>query len=329
MAFNYNPGVQDVSGQIMAGGLEKALSSVSRGIAEHRKKLQEKEAGEAAIEWGVKKGYFADAAEGKAAVKALGGGTQALAVAMQVQEREAQARARTQQMQMVEMQMAEHRDRSGQRTADAGALRVAMGERPSTTQLGEMLLRGGDFQSTMPGPAGAPLDQRLERFVGAGGRADPFEALQAIEAIKASRRGPPSLQFQEDPATGARFAVGDKGNFASSGVNPAKQTSKSTGAAPIVSPDGKFFKSHEADDWRPLAAGRPPSPPDIMLQKADPELYEAQRREYLRHVNGGGGDGSSPASGGGAPVEVRTKAEFDRLPKGARFIYNGREGTKS
>ena len=76
--FQYNPGVVDRSGEILAAGLEKAQANIARGIMEYRKKKEDDEMSRSAMDYALKSGLVQDEGEAKAAIKAAGGGREAL-----------------------------------------------------------------------------------------------------------------------------------------------------------------------------------------------------------------------------------------------------------
>jgi hypothetical protein len=94
------------------------------------------------------------------------------------------------------------------------------------------------------------------------------------------------LQFVQDPVTGARFAVGGKGNFSSSGMDPARVSAKDS---PPLSDSGRLQKDIAdadargdkawADHLRLVAArqvaGKPMSATDWQMSNHSPDDYEA------------------------------------------------------
>ena len=62
-------------------------------------------------------------------------------------------------------------------------------------------------------------------------------------------------------------------------VKPTSQTVEVGGRKLTVGPGNKYFDESGKPVDFPTA--RPPSPPDILIKKEDPELYNAQRTEYL------------------------------------------------
>lgn len=118
------------------------------------------------------------------------------------------------------------------------------------------------------------------------------------------------------------------------GAKPATQQVQVGGRNYVVGPGNRYL---DADTGQPVDfSPSVPRAPDPLMRTMDPELYDAQRTEYLRYVQGqgGGGQASAPAAGGGAPtapsapVVITSQAEFDKLQRGDAFIYNGRQGVK-
>ena len=108
---------------------------------------------------------------------------------------------------------------------------------------------------------------------------------------------------------------------------PATQQVQVGGKSYTTGPGNRYFdEAGNPVDFSPSV----PRAPDPLMRTMDPELYDAQRAEYLRYVQGqgGGAPGSGAPAAPSAPVVITSQAEFERLPSGAAFIYNGRQGVK-
>lgn len=98
------------------------------------------------------------------------------------------------------------------------------------------------------------------------------------------------------------------------------------GRRAVVGPGDKYFDS---ETGRPIESNRRPMAPDPITKSLDPELYEAQRAEYLSYMQeqkaaAGGADAAPDLS---KPI---TPAQAAKLPKGTRFIgENGKTYIKN
>jgi hypothetical protein len=163
--FQYNPGVVDRSGEILAAGLEKAQANIARGIMEYRKKKEDDEMSRSAMDYALKSGLVQDEGEAKAAIKAAGGGREALQFLQGMEQRKQQAE---QQEFMRRAYAAQAQQQAAQQQAQQAA---AMREQQArTAALGDKSL--SHEQKVM-----AYLDQ------GGGDR----EVLQALLSLKAGQ----------------------------------------------------------------------------------------------------------------------------------------------
>ncbi len=177
-----------------------------------------------------------------------------------------------------------------------------------------------------PGEDGAVPsgDEILRNYIRNGGRIDP----SIITAAARPARETPRLV----DVGGGRQALVGPAQLVPTGEQPkgAIVPIEVGGRKLAYHPDSKRYFD-EAGKPVDFGAERAPRAPDPFLKSQDPELYEAQRAEYLEWIGRGkkspegkGADGAAP----GAVVEVTSKEEFEKLPKGTKFNFNGRIGTK-
>lgn len=340
---NSNILLSSTVGQSLGGG----LAAVGHGVAEYRKKQKEKEAEAAAVEWLAKNGQgmglnTQDEGELKAAVKAFGGGPQAVQMISGLEQQKSQRAMQAQQMQLTQAQLKGYE--AGQQAAlrSSGAVQLAAGGNANRDQAAAILQGGGNFQSLTPSAPGGnsstvTLDA-LRRGAAVGDATDLGKTLGTLE----------SLHRKEQPFTPA---VVDLGNgrqamttSASSAVPLTPPKTAKDDLTPIEIGGKKYFVgpgNHYFDDnGKPvqLGADRPPVPPSFETKAIDPDLYNAQREVYLDWAAQRGA-GSSPAAttlpseipggrAGGGPVEVFTQAELEKLPPGADFVWIYPDGTR-
>ena len=196
--FSYNPGVQNQSGQFIAQGIQQGMAKVGQGLREHRQKEEAKQADAEAVSFAVQKGWVKDDAEGKAAVKALGGGKAAVTLLGQMNQMEEQQKIAQQQQEL----------RAG----------IAAQEKAAQEQKAAAWRKE---QNAILASQHALAGKQAEVYARAGG-ADP-QYMNALRGLGEDAQGEkPSIQFVEDPVTGARFAMSNKGVVSGSGTNPAK-----------------------------------------------------------------------------------------------------------
>ncbi len=148
MSFYYAPQAQNRAGQLFATGMSQGMDKMGRGIREYRRNKQEKEAADAAIAYGMEQGWFEDEAEGKAAVKAAGGGRAATSLFTQIDQQQKQ-QAAIQQRHAAEMALQK------QRMAQAAQAHAAQALQKQAAQLRESQARMNGLGSGEPGSANA------------------------------------------------------------------------------------------------------------------------------------------------------------------------------
>ena len=192
-----------MSGQLMAQGIQQGLAKIGEGIKQHRKKQAEKAAIEDFAPIAIKNGWVDDIEEFKVSVKALGGMQNAVPFMAQME--------RQQQLQAQQ-----------QAAAQAAAAKQAQEEAAIRAALQRQLVPYGQGRGILRDPTTAPTpEQAVAAYMQAGGR-DPQTAAMLGKLPAAPEPINNTLDFREDPISGSRFAVGPKGNFASSGTNPEK-----------------------------------------------------------------------------------------------------------
>jgi hypothetical protein len=326
------------SGEIWGRGLAQLGETIGEGIAGYRRQKQEKEQEQAAVDWiranggelGINTG---DEGEIKAAVKAAGGGPGAMRMIADVE-------SRRRQRQMDALQLGEilrQREQAAtDRTALAGATAPVAGTRPRTAAEGAFIMRDPNI-ATQRDPTG---DEAVLRYLRAGGSGEGASRLAqtyaSMEKMKAGGRQ--FLPELVDLGGGVSAMTTSRGS--------AVPVSKGAAAAPKpFSNAGKLLadadalagggRKEDADLLRGIVqkqgSGTPMSHMEFMMMKyMEGEMGE----EYQRYLGGFGGKGGGKpkaddaAAGDGKPAKVTTKEEFDKLPKGARFEFNGKVGIK-
>jgi hypothetical protein len=185
----FNPSVNDNSGQILAQGFGHAVEAISRGVSDYRREQKRKEEEEAAVAFikqhGARFGLdVTDDKEVRAAVKAAGGGPQAVQVFGAMQQQVERKAAAAQQQQLVEAQLAQMEASKQAEANDAAIFQQlqAAGQRPA---------EGGTDSGGKPAPR-PPMDGRIVgEFLRRGGSlghaakmASTFETVAREDAIR-------------------------------------------------------------------------------------------------------------------------------------------------
>lgn len=300
------------TGAILAQGLDRLGQGISRGIEDYRRKKKEKEAEAAAISWLQKNGQAmgldaTDEGELKAAVKAAGGGMQAIQLISALETQQQQRSAARQQQALAAEQLAAAQQQRQQRLRSSGAAALAAGGTPGRDETGALIQGGASFRDLEPGGAAASPDEVVAGYLsrsgdiaGAGGLA---EAYGRLEALKQKDRGP----YVADFGNGLRGVVAN-GNFIvdprlrQEPEKPATREVSVGGKKMTVGPGDKYFD----EEGKPVqfTAGRAPSPPPFELKATDPELYEAMRDEYMAYSQQRRG-GQPPPAGKQPAAEVK------------------------
>jgi hypothetical protein len=262
--FSYNPGVRDMSGQLLAQGISQAFQGASAGLQEYRKKQELKQQDEAAMTYLMQNGLVKSEAEAKAAVKGMGGGPRAVQAITAVEGLKAQQAAEAQAQEQARLAALREQEQAAARMA-------AMG--PVSERQPGWSIRG---QAPTTRERDPYQDEAVRNYIMAtGGQAPDPQTLAAMKMLPGrpeAGAGSTNLNFVEDPVTGERFAVGDKGNFSRSGTNPARATPPQP--TPQSSP-GKLLA--DADEL--AAQGRTAEAEALRAQAlrgGDPRLTETQ-----------------------------------------------------
>jgi hypothetical protein len=328
----FNPGVYDRSGEIIAAGISSATDAISRGIAEHRKEKKRKEEEDAAIEFlrrnGARFGVnVTDEKELSATVKAAGGGPQALQVFSAMQQAEERKAAAAQHQQLVAAQIAD----AEQRRADATRTREAL--------LGAM--NGAEGEA---GADGATVLDYLRRGGNVQGAAQLAETIGSLDKMRQGRE----VYTPELVDLGNGVTAMKTSRNSAVPITKGEPRTPSAGG-PQVSPDGRFFLDDKTQSWKPMpraAAEKLIDPIGWEMAKSGAvkavgkdeadRVFGRHYGEYQEMRKKGGaaeqaGDEPSAAAGnapGGSPVNITTKAQFDALPKGQLFVFQGKTGIK-
>lgn len=323
-------GIASFGGQI-GGALQQAVMM-------HRDKKKEVEANDAAVQWLKKKGpqYFkdldvSDDGELKAVVKAAGGGRQAIQMIAGLEAQQQAAAAAEQQRQIQAAQLAEMERAKQTQLRSRGAAQLAAGGAPRGAELEAMIMAGDQITSSRMGaatPDSAVLDylSRTGDAAGAGNIADTYTRL---EQLRAERE-----QFKPE--------LVDLGNGVT-GMTTSRRSAipvqKGEAAKPL-SPQGRLMADADAleragrkDDAAALrkvatsaraSGNKPMSATDWILTGGDPAEYRSYVEGFTKSTDAG-----VTASPGAEDVnEISSPEEFNRLPKGARFRFNGKTGIK-
>lgn len=297
------------AGARIGAGLAGLGDGISRGIEDYRRKKKDKEAEEAAVSWLQKNGQAmgleaTDEGELKAAVKAAGGGLQAIQLISGLEAQKRQREMQQQQMQVTAAQLQDLQSRRSDRLRSAGAARLAAGGPATGEQLGALVQGGARFEDLAPAEAGGSPDalvaDYLRRSGDIGGAGDLATAYSRLGVLGAKERGPYAVDF----GNGMRGVVAN-GNFILDPrlrQDPEKPVTREIdvgGQKMTVGPGDKYFDK----DGKPVNFGteRAPSPPPFELKTTDPELYEAMKAEYLDYRARRGSAPAPAAAAAGAP----------------------------
>lgn len=176
----------------------------------------------------------------------------------------------------------------------------------------------GAFAGGMPVPGAAEPDgqEAMRRYLSAGGN-DPQQSRMLIDAAK-PRKG--AGFATADEALGA-LPAGTQGQVMmnSEGRWVAQGSTRDGGTEQIKVGDRTLTyhkdskKYFDAESGKPVQFGQEytPRPPDPLMKAMDPELYQAQREEYLRYVKaGGGGRAEAPAGAKAAQLTGKDKEAY-------------------
>lgn len=335
------------AGQNVAAGISSAGSSLASGITsavkDYRQKKKEKEAEDAAIQYLQKNGKemgldHTDPAELKAAVKAAGGGLQAIQLISGLEQQKQQRAAAAQQQQVTAAELAHLQAASASRLRSSGAARLAAGGMPGHDETGALLNAGASFNDLTPAAQGENPDAvvagYLRRSGDIGGAGQLSEGLARLAALKVKDREPRLLDFGPGRA-GVQDAAG---NFHVFPVDkPGAQPVDVGGGRTVVAVAGTPFDKGTGQPIQ-TTPDRAPNPPPFELKATDPELYDAMRSHYLDWTSSRKPSAGEPstlpaeipgkAAGTGGTIEIGTQADFDKLKPGTRFTYKGRIGIK-
>lgn len=320
------------AGANMGAGITQAAQSIGMGIEGYRREKKKKEEDEAAAQYlklnGAKFGLnVQDDGEIKAAIKAAGGGKEAISLVTAIQQMEQQKKAQEQQQLMAAMQMKQMEAAQRAEEQERAALKAAVAPRQRTAAEGLYINK-----SAMRDPSS---DEVVSQYLRGGGTTKGAGGLvDTITAMNRMREDGESFQPQLfDLGAGVSAMSTSK----KSAVPVDRGTNKSTGAGPIYTADGKFYKSREDDEWKPAPRERPLDFVSFQLgvydgDSKDQSAIQSAYREYVRSFSK---EDSGPqprvdkATGADSgPVAVTTKEQFDKLKPGTRFTFNGRTGIK-
>lgn len=192
--------------------------------------------------------------------------------------------------------------------------------------------QGGDVEPRRVTP------EMLMQFAGQAGVSDPRVLQGFTQLAELGQTGNPD-GFTEDPRTGARFFRSGK-SVLPSGTNP--EVAAGRNLVPMLDEQGNETGYQGYYDGKAMRVVKSPAQP-IFRQAVDdkgkpiPDLYlapngQAVDRRTAMQKSGVADLGAEPAtapSAGATPIKVTTRAEYDKLPSGTRFIGgDGRIYTK-
>ena len=325
-AFSYNPGVVDQRGAYMAAGISQAAQAIAQGITGYRTKLDDKKAEDAAVEWMTKNGAkyginTLDEGEMKAAVKAAGGGKQAIQMIAGLQQQEQESKMR--EAQIAEMQ-ATQAQREQRAKASVAAQAPVQFQRPRVMGAGEGagvydLANQQVTDQRLPMPEEA-VAAYMKAGGDAGGAENLAQAYQHLQALKDSGQPfKPSLMELGNGVSAMTTSKGSAVPITKGEPKPTTQSVQVGGRKLTVGPGNRYFDENgQAVDF---GGEKPMTATDWIISGQKPEDYKGYRDKFATATGGTG------AVSGGSK-EITTQAEFNKLPKGASFIFNGRAGVK-
>jgi hypothetical protein len=260
--FSYNPGVRDMSGQLLAQGISQAFQGASAGLQEYRQKQELRKQDEAAIQYLTSQGIVKNEAEAKAAVKGMGGGPRAIqaitaAESLKAQQEQAQRQAEAERLAVIQAEQA--------RQARLAALGPVAERRPNWSITGQSPTRERDPYQ----------DEAVAAYMRRTGGEAPDKA--TLDALKLLPGRPEAARPREDPRL-LNFGRDNAGRPIQ-GIEDANRNlrmlneGRETGPA---STQGKLLADADA-----LAAqGRPEEAAALRqqaMQGADPRISDTQR----------------------------------------------------
>jgi hypothetical protein len=292
------------AGQSLGQGIAGLASGLSQGILgavqEHRQKKKEKEAEQGAIDWLKKNGQAmglnsTDDGELKAAVKAAGGGMQAIQLISGLEQQKAARAAQQQQMQLTAAQLKAYEAGQQSLLRNTGAARIAAGGMPGQAETGAMLQGGSRFTDTLPNQNASP-DAMVASYLrnsgdlaGAGNMAEGLSRLAVLNQ-KETQFTPQVV----DLGNGLRGMTTSRSSAVPIDPNkPAPGSPIKVGAREIVVAGGTPFDNSTGLPIQ-TTPERAPTPPSFEMKDIDPELYEAQRQVFLNYAKGKTGSGLAP-----------------------------------
>lgn len=318
----WNPSVTDRSGEILAQSLNNATSVIGSAIIGYRQKKQEAEANDAATEYlrkyGAQLGLNAqDDGEIKTAIKAAGGGKQAMQMLTQVQEarqreqlNNAQLAAMTQNQQLNKQREQMNNAQLAVQARNAGAQRVAMGGRASPAELAAMLANGGTFQSTMPGGAGS--GDYVRDVAAAGGDVSP-EALQAASYLQQQRDAregfTPSLVEMGNGVTAMMTSKKSAVPIDRGDARPVTQTVEVGGKRYTVGPGNKYFDEQGAPVE--FGAEKPMTATEWLMSGGKPEEYQPYRANFAKATSPGAATAAPAAAAAPRQLGLKEQEAYD------------------
>lgn len=304
------------AGAYLGQGLREGMQSVARGIYEHRRreadKQREADQTAAAVEFMKANGIVRDDGEGKAAVKAAGGGAEAVRmIGAFRQEQRAQAQFDAENRRMAADVERMQREAEQARINEL-ALSSAVAPRPYTAAEG-MYLR-------QPGATRQPrIEEIALSYLQGGGRDQDvmklaWEAMQREQQFRPSRinLGDGVEAMTTSPSSAVPLARGE---------SATRQISVGGGRSLTVGPGNRYFD----ESGRPVefASAAAPRPPEWTLKGSDPELYDAMRRDYLEYIRSRRGQADAPEEAGA--VESTAKKGQRRRQNGRVYEYDGKQ----
>lgn len=333
----YAPGVVDRSGEIYAQGIMGAANSLSGAITSYAKNADENKtisAQNKALETLIKTGGPAlgiqqsdiDALTTPTADESPRAINAKLTTVLQGAFTQRELKSRAIQDQLAQTQAAGEQQAQQQRLqqaldalAQGGRMRALFGGMPSRDQTGAMMQTGSDFSDLLPAasPPATPGDALQGSL--AAGITDP-RLLDAIGKYADATPWQPTLQDLGENVlsmtTSPRSAVPVQKPARTMATQPLEVAGKKF----TVGPGDRYFDANGV----PVQFGpvTPPKAPDIMLKDEDPELYQAQRDQYLEYVNNRKAQGAT-----GAQTKTPAAASADPAAQapapGTRVKQNG------
>lgn len=352
--FSYNPGVQDVSGQLLGQGISQAGQGIASGVKDFQKEQDttkllgaQSKAFETIIPIYAQaigmapdevKQTLAQNPEESIRQRAARLATfhEGMIETAKAKQQVSENQARAAQAQLAQQESARMQQQMAQQQRNQSAMNAALNggiTAPDLDRVIKELPAGNRFQG-LPAfqPNAADIDAMLGRYTQAGGQIDPSVA---------------ELFTRMDATQARREAAKAKGSGMPQLVNLGKRASGEV-VEGVLQPTGNFTTLDNPNAQKPTEFGQLLAERDAAKAAGRTDLvgsYDALIKKKVEENNalmqvlgavlGGktttGGTADIPAPPGQAakrPTTISTQAEYNALPSGTPFIYKGQAGTK-